>query len=102
MGAFCSSSIYEMPGIFWPLDRVHSISFPARSGCAWPASAAFGSKPKSDGHRSFGPLSYAMSWADEGWSAVLDGWQRAASRRGKTDEIPVLQPPATEEEIEAL
>jgi hypothetical protein len=43
-----------------------------------------------------------MSWADEGWSAVLDGWQRAASRRGKTDEIPVLQQPATEEEIEAL
>lgn len=43
-----------------------------------------------------------MTWADEGWPAVLDRWKRGASRRGGTDGIPVLQPPATEEDIVAL
>ena len=43
-----------------------------------------------------------MSWADEGWPAVLDRWKRVASRHGETDGILGLQPPATEAEVEAL
>jgi HEAT repeat protein len=43
-----------------------------------------------------------MSWADEGWPAVLERWHRAARRHGKKDGIPVMQPSATEKEIAAL
>jgi hypothetical protein len=43
-----------------------------------------------------------MTWADEGWSAVLDRWKLAASSGGGRDGVPVLQPPAPEDEVKAL
>jgi hypothetical protein len=43
-----------------------------------------------------------VAWVDEGWTAVLDRWERAVTATGETAGLPVRQPPATESELQTL